>query len=204
MFIKETTPLHKAGNSKRVFLTLWKRIFDHKGKEGTYFMVSRGDKISPHHEKRPDAVVIVATINVEGEDRLVVTNEFRIPLGVRELGFPAGLIDENDYRDNATNAEAARRAAIRELKEETGVDLEVTEVSPSNLYSSAGLTNESVTYVFGKATGVLSQDGLEEDEDIETMLVSRPEVEKLLHSEGDFAHSKSAWPLLWAFVRKAL
>jgi ADP-ribose pyrophosphatase len=202
MIIKKTTPLHMAGNGKRVFLTLWSRDFEHHGKTGTYFMVTRGEKVIPHEEKGPDAVVIVATFDYKGEMLLVMTNEFRIPLGTRELGFPAGLIEKSDYDHTNSHREAAMRAAVREFKEETGLDLEVTETSPPNLYSSAGLTNESIMYVFGRATGEPSKKNLEHDEDIDTLFLTRQEAEKLLQS--DLAHSKTAWPFLRAFTKNAL
>lgn len=204
MDIKNAIPLYKAGNGKKVFLTLWARYFEHKGKQHEYFMVTRGEKIVPHEKKAPDAVVIVAKFFYNEEDHLVLTSEFRVPLGVRELGFPAGLIDESDYLGHATNQEAAARAAVREFKEETGLELEITEFSPPNLYSSAGMTNESVMYVFGKANGTPSKDYLENNEDIETLLVSRTEAAKLLCSDERFAHSKTAWPFLWAFAKNVL
>lgn len=209
MKIKDCVPIHKVGNGKRVFLTIWSLIFDHKGREGTYYMVARGENLVSHQEKKPDAVVVVATLDYTDSDgktetKLVLTSEFRIPLRTREIGFPAGLIDDNDYSNNASLREAAIKAAVRELKEETNLDLEVTDVSPPNLYSSAGMTNESITYVFGKAYGTPSQEHLEPSEDIETILATRSDVEAMLYSEGDFAHSKTAWPFLWAFAKNAL
>lgn len=197
MEILSIKPLYQCSGGKRVFLSMHECVYTHEGKEGKYFFVTRGDTVVPHHEKRPDAVVIVATCG----DLLVMTSEFRIPLGVRELGFPAGLIDAHDYANGATVQEAAERAAIREMEEETGLKLEVTDISPPNLYSSAGMTNESVTVVFGRATGTPSKAGLESAEDIDLRLISREEAAKILDKEdADLAHSKTAWPFLWAFA----
>lgn len=195
--------LHQAGKVK-IFLTLWERTFEHEGKVKPYFMVSRGDKIVPHEEKRPDAVVVVATIDHNNEKKLVMIKEYRIPIGIQELSFPAGLIEDKDYQDGADHELAARKAAIRELKEETGLDLEVLSVSPPNLYSSAGLTNESIIYVFGKATGVPSKNYLETNEVIDTLFVSKKDAETLMNNGGDFAHSKTAFPFLWAFAGNVL
>ena len=68
-----------------------------------------------------NAVVIVAMIPGE-KPKLIVTKEFRVPLGDYEWGFPAGLIDEG---------ETIKNAAIRELKEETGLEVEyIISISP--------------------------------------------------------------------------
>src|SRR4051794_18921661 len=59
-----------------------------------------------------DAVVIVAVTHETGEPRLVLTREFRAPLGTFELSLPSGLIDAG---------ESPEAAAAREFKEETGM-----------------------------------------------------------------------------------
>ena len=207
MEILGTTPLYKAQGGKRVFLTVHERTGVKDGHEFPYFFVNRGEDAPPHSEKKPDAVVIVAFLPEIREQfidrRLVLTSEFRIPIGVRELGLPAGLIDAADYEGGASIAEAAKRAAIRELKEETGFDFNPTEVSPDNLYSSAGLTNESVVFVFGTATGTASTEGNEAIEDIEVMPVTQRGLVNLMRDglPEDTAWSKTSWPLFWAFEK---
>lgn len=205
MKVLTTTPLYEARKGDRTFLTMHSRTFEHKGRTSEYFMVTRGTEIVPHAQKCPDAVVVVATLMKDGEKHLVMTSEFRVPLGIRELGFVAGLIDTADYNGGATHREAAIVAAIREMREETGLDLKVTDVSPANLYSSAGLTNESVTFVFGEASGEISDANLEAGEDIQTVLISQSEASNICRAESDeYGHSKTAWPFLWAFARNAL
>jgi|694.fasta_scaffold12037_14 8-oxo-dGTP pyrophosphatase MutT (NUDIX family) len=211
MKILEKTQLYKAVKGNKTFLTLWKVIFNHNNKDREYFMVSRGETLVPHENKKPDAVVIIATMDafdadgkiIESETRLVLTDEFRVPIGCREIGFPAGLIDDKDYTDGASIEDAAKNAAVREFKEETGLDLEVTSLSPVNLYSSAGMTNESITYVFGKASSVPNISNLEDSEDIVTILATRAYVQNMLYSKT-LAFGKTAWPFLWAFSKNAL
>ena len=218
MEVIHTKPLHKAGNGRRVFLTLHERLVKSKGdKEIPYYFVGRGEDVPTHEEKRPDAVVVVAFLDavtgvpadscpagsfpqVETPRKLIVTSEFRIPIGVCELGFPAGIIDPSDYEGGASIEDAAYRAATRELKEETGYDFVPLHSSPANLYSSAGLTNESVIFVFGNATGEPSTEGNEELEEIEVMAVSHEELIALMDApKPEWAWSKTSWPLFWGF-----
>lgn len=69
-----------------------------------------------------DAVVIVAIVPHNGAPRLLVTREYRAPLGRHELSLPSGLVDPG---------ETIEAAAARELFEETGLKLKrVLHVSP--------------------------------------------------------------------------
>jgi ADP-ribose pyrophosphatase len=139
--------------------------------------------------------VVVVAVTKDG--RLVLTNEFRVPIGGYEISFPAGLIDEDDYK-GVNIKEAACRAAIREFKEETGMDFCPKEISPVNLYSSAGMTDESVCVVIGQASGEPNYDLQEASEDIEVMLLQKEELSEIM-SDDTKLFSKVAWPFLWAF-----
>jgi ADP-ribose pyrophosphatase len=170
------------------------------GKEFGYFLCTRGEDVSPPEDKKPEAVVIVAVVDDGKEKRLVVTSEARPAIGCRELSFPAGLIDDDDYEDGVTIRDAACKAAIREMKEETGLTFAPTAVSPNNLYSSAGMTDESVIIVFGMAQGTPSDEDLEAGEDIETMLITWAEMVAMMDAPCfDFAYGKTAWPFMWGF-----
>src|SRR5210317_2615839 len=90
----------------------------------------------------PDAVVIVPFHT--SENKIVITREYRIPLADFEYGFPAGLIDAG---------ESIEQASRRELKEETGLDItRFNGISPS-IYSSAGMSDESVAMVYVECDG---------------------------------------------------
>lgn len=145
-------------------------------------------------DKFPDAVLIAAVLETPGfEPRFVLIAEHRIPLGGKELGFPAGLIDKN---------ESANTAAIREFKEETGLELKVTASSPLNLFSTPGMTDESVIIVFGTASGIPSKEFLEPAENIEVHLVTKAEAKAILTNNKPFGcmgWSCKGWPILAAW-----
>lgn len=139
---------------------------------------------------KPDAVVLIAVVEQGGEKRLVLTREFRAPLGGYELSVPSGLVDPGE-----TPAEAAQR----ELHEETGLTLgRIAHVSPA-LASSAGLTDETIALVYAEATGAVSADAQESHEDIEVILASLADLKALLASPREILSSR-IYPLLLAFV----
>jgi ADP-ribose pyrophosphatase len=144
----------------------------------------------PLDEVRPDAVVIMGTLWQSGVPHLVAIREYRVPLGAYEYSLPAGLVDGQEH---------VISAAERELREETGLALvgECT-VSPV-VFSSAGLTDESVQYVFGLCEGTPTNKNAEESEDIEIVLLTEEKVKLLLEGKEQFKNSyisAKAWPLM--------
>jgi len=117
----------------------------------------------------PDCVVIVAYHY--DSDRVVLLKQYRATIDGIIIEFPAGKIDEG---------ESIEEAATRELKEETGLDLfRVDDISPP-IYSSSGMTDESVVLVFCSCLGEISTDKNETTEEIEPFFLSRDDLESLL------------------------
>ncbi len=83
------------------------------------------------------AAIIVA---VTDEQKLLLVEQYRIPVHARTIELPAGIIGDEPGTDNEDHAEAARR----ELEEETGYRAEHTEPLMRGPASS-GLTSETVT-----------------------------------------------------------
>lgn len=140
----------------------------------------------------PDAVVIVPFH--QKNKKLVVIKEFRVPLGGYQYGFPAGLIDENE-----TLEEASRR----ELKEETGLNmLHVRHISPP-LYSSSGMTDESVAMVFAECDGEPSNRLNESSEDITVLFVSPNEALQMIN-QPELKFDVKTWLVLAAYANGTL
>jgi ADP-ribose pyrophosphatase len=119
---------------------------------------------------RPDAVVIVPFHTLR--NKMVIIREYRVPLDDYEYGFPAGLVD---------NGESVEQAARRELKEETGLTVSrFIKVSPP-IYSSAGMTDESVAMVYVKCEGEASVSANTDSELIEILFISPDEALDLLN-----------------------
>ena len=136
----------------------------------------------------PDAVVIVPYH--KGRRRLVVTREYRVPLADIEYGFPAGIVDAGE-----TPAEAA----VRELKEETGLSAtRIVRVGPP-IYSSAGMTDESVSMVYVECGGTVSDAGNVGGEQIEVLFVDPAEARRLCDAP-DLKFDAKAWLVLTAYA----
>lgn len=176
--------------TRRKWLNLFEvRYVAGRGMEKTWHFASRLKTprcVSGHFEK-PDAVIIIAFH--EGRRRLVVTREYRVPLADYEYGFPAGLLDAG---------ETVQQAARRELKEETGLHLTRFLKTSPVLYSSAGMTDESVVLVFAQCQGAPSTAENEAAEDIEILLVSQAEAARLC-CDANLKFDARAWPVLARF-----
>lgn len=166
------------------FLSLYNAKYTNKkGNIKNWIIASRKDYDTLNNqffrgkEEKIDAVIIAA-IHKDSE-KLVLVKQFRVPINDYIYELPAGLIDGDE------DIEAAVR---RELKEETGLNLLNInhEKSKVGIYASAGMTDESVAMAYCLCDGEVSDEFLEDDEDIETILVDREEAKKLLGGNVKF------------------
>lgn len=118
------------------------------------------------------AVVIAA---VTEDRRIVLIEQYRIPLGARVIELPAGLAGDEPSAPEEELAEAARR----ELQEETGFvagEMEYLIDGPS----SAGLADEVYALFLARNVRREGPGGGVEQEAIEVHLVSLDEAETWL------------------------
>lgn len=172
------------------------KYLNKKNEEKTWTVASRKNKeilenIYLKDEKdKIDAVIICAYH--KSSKKLVIIKEFRVPINKYIYELPAGLVDIED--------KSFESAVIRELKEETGLDvIEINnELSCEQLYLSPGMTDESVAFVYCTCDGEVSSNYLEDDEDIETFLVSQEEAREMI--KGDVAIDIRAYLALQTFA----
>ena len=151
-----------------------------------WIFASRSKEANPleQEDENPDAVVIVPFHKTN--EKLVVIKEFRVALGGYQYGFPAGLVDKG---------ETIEQAGKRELFEETGLTvLQFNKVSPP-IYSSSGMTDESVSMVYVDCAGNPSSGGNTDSEDIQTMFVS-PEEASAICNNGVLKVDVKTWLVL--------
>lgn len=164
------------------FLNLYDLEFQNKtGKINHWMVASRKSTYDmkqiymKNAKQKIDAVIIVAIHEETG--KLVLINQFRVPVNGYIYELPAGLIDNNEDIESAVR---------RELKEETGLDLiRIDEkLTKKQVYMSPGMTDESVALVYCLCTGNLSSEYMEDDEEIEPMLISKDDAQRIVESES--------------------
>lgn len=157
---------------------------DRSGKERQWFFVSR--KKDPDKDKsKIDAVVIVSFL----DDKIVVLNQYRVPLRDYIYEDPAGIIDEG---------EDIFVAAKRELKEETGLDVITMDSWGNQLFNSCGMSDESCTIVFAKVEGEISLNNNEDSEEISVEVLTREEAKKIVKNKNKKISAK-LWLILKAW-----
>lgn len=164
------------------FLNMYDLQYENKvGGQGIYHIASRGASIEElklkTHKNKPDGVIIYALYGPK-RDKVVMVRQYRFSVDDYVYEFPAGLVDAG---------ETYGQAGARELKEETG--LEFTPVKADEMYSkplftTIGMTDESCATVYGYASGKISKEGLEDNEDLEVIIADRKEVRRILKEEN--------------------
>jgi len=162
------------------------RFVDRHGRTKSWQMASRQNepKCVTGDSTRPDAVVIVP-FHIE-KHKIVITKEYRVPLGDYEYGFPVGLVDAGETIEDASR---------RELKEETGLSITRFIKTSPPIYSSAGMTDESVAMVYVECDGEPSVEGNTDSEQIEVILIAKSEASKLC-ADAELKFDAKAWLVL--------
>ncbi|MCR5671035.1 MAG: NUDIX hydrolase [Butyrivibrio sp.] len=176
------------------------RVFDLQYEEGRHYFDatrrSQDDLVATKTEEEfktmlPDAVSCVVIVKTEGkEDRLLLSYEYRYPVGRFLLSVPAGLVDKEDAEKENPLLETARR----EIHEETGIVIddsrdELSVINPL-LFSTPGMTDESnglvLVVLHDPDLSALTQDGAEGQECFDGFaLIDRAEAKDILQAGVD-------------------
>ena len=125
--------------------------------------------------KAKGAVVLVA---ITDDRRLLLTEQFRVPVGRRVIELPAGLVGDVEGEE----AEELEAAARRELLEETGYHaggMRLVAVGPP----TAGLASEIVAFFVATQLKKLGAGGGDDSEEIEVHAVELDRVPAWLEEQ---------------------
>ena len=150
------------------------------GNPTNYYVASRVKRLEDlkccSHENHADGVIVYSLYG-EKHDRVVLIRQYRYAIDGYIYEFPAGLVDEG---------EDFHQAAVHEMLEETGLRLEPIPVEigyEKPYFTTIGMTDESCGTVYGYASGQVSKQFQEENEEIEVVLADREEVQRILREE---------------------
>lgn len=167
--------------TKNKFLNMYQLDAENRlGGKVNYFVASRAKTTEElqltSRSWKPDGVIIYSLCG-EKRDKVLLVRQYRYSIDDYIYEFPAGLVDEG---------ETYQQAAVREVKEETGLTLHPIRVDAmyeKPYFTTIGMTDECCATVYGYAEGTVSSRWLEDNEDIEVVMADREEVRRILKEE---------------------
>ena len=145
---------------------MWEGKFVRAMKRGRWEYVSRTGSVN--------AVVIIA----EHDGKIILIDQYRVPVGKRCLELPAGLVGDED--EHAT----VEGTAAKELEEETGYTAERIEPL-GEFYSSPGMLAESFSLVRAHGVRKVGNGGGVGGEEIVVHLVTRADLPAFVAEKRD-------------------
>jgi ADP-ribose pyrophosphatase len=145
---------------------MWQGKYISTLKRGRWEYVSRTGSTS--------AVVILA----EHDGKVILIEQYRVPVGRRCLELPAGLVGDED--EHAT----VEGTAVKELEEETGFTCDRVE-RLGEFHSSPGMVAESFVLVRAHGVRRIGDGGGNEHEDIAVHLVARSDIAAFIQGRRD-------------------
>ena len=205
---------HQIGT---LYETRFLKCYDLQYAEGKhYYEASRREKDDlvaaktedEFREMLPDAVTIAVVLHLPGnETRLLMSYEYRYPVGQFLLSPVAGLLDPEDRQSDHPLV----NAAVREIREETGLTVKendrVRVLNPC-AFSTPGMTDESNAFLCAEITldnlDELNQNGAEGSELFDGFELLDRESARRIYRNGRDDHgnyySLAAWMVLGIFL----
>ena len=164
---------------------------------GTYLGIAERD--GWEFATRVNASAVAVLVALTDESEVIFVEQHRKPVRARVIELPAGLVGDQDDPD-----EPLETAARRELFEETGYEasrLEAILECPS----SAGMSDEIITFLFADGLEKTGAGGGDDSEDITVHAVPLEEASEWLgerRREGCMLDPKIYAALLWLERRR--
>ncbi|TYB30577.1 MAG: NUDIX hydrolase [Candidatus Mcinerneyibacterium aminivorans] len=162
------------GNWTKTFKTKWKN----NDKTGNWEYIGR--------KNNQKGVIVIPRLKKNNKIYYILIKQFRVPLEDYVIEFPAGLVDNN---------ESVKECALRELKEETGAEGDISNVTPA-LSTSSGITNEIIHYVFVDVS-CIKESNPDNSESIEVLKIEKNEINNYLCNVESLIDCK-----VWLFFTK--
>ena len=125
--------------------------------------------------QRPNVCGIVGIVAVTPENKLLLVEQFRVPINAPVIELPAGLAGDTEGHQN----EPLEAAAARELLDETGYEAKSFKRLTAGCVS-AGVTDEIITLFRAENLKKVAAGGGDEAEDITIHEIPLTEVEQWL------------------------
>lgn len=177
-----------------------KRISTENIYEGKRVSVERVHYNTVHPMEHVIVSPASAILPITTEGKIVLVKQTRTAVGDKILyEIPAGIIDKQDY-ESKSKLEAAKKAAIRELREETGfIANDATFITMAN--TSPGFTNEEVYIFITNSLSSRTNQQLDESEDIDVYEVEFQEAMEMI-KKNEITNIVTIAALYWLNANK--
>lgn len=207
----------QEGRIETLYTSRFLKCYDIRYAEGRhYYEASRREekdlvvrKTDEEFKKMlPDAVSVAVVLHLPGDEtRLLMSYEYRYPVGRYLLSPVAGLIDPED----SSSEDPLVSTAVREIREETGIHVKESDkvyvLNPCT-FCTPGMTDESNAFLVAEITldGIedLNQNGAEGSELFQGFeLLDRKRAQEIFRSgrdeKGNY-YSLAAWMVLSIYL----
>lgn len=117
----------------------------------------------------------VMILPITENDEIVVLKQYRPAIDDYLYELPAGMVD---------SGESFEETAVRELYEETGLKMKELEVIVGPRFTSVGMTDETTAVVKMIVEGDITNEHIEENEDIEIMKIHKSKIKEFVKTHN--------------------